>query len=199
MIVNGEKMLAELIKQNRSCRRFHQDHKITSETLTGLVNLARLSASAANLQPLKYITSCNLEKNAEIFPCLGWAAYLKDWSGPEEGERPAGYIIILGDTSICQGFDWDLGIAGQSILLGAREKGLAGCMIANLKKKKLAGVLNVDPALKILLVIALGKPAEEIRIEPVGKDGNIQYWHDQNGIHHVPKRDIEEIIIDRYS
>jgi nitroreductase len=192
-------MLAELIKQNRSCRRFHQDHKITSETLTELVDLARLSASAANLQPLKYITSCNLEKNAEIFPCLGWAAYLKEWSGPEEGERPAGYIIILGDTSISQNFDWDLGIAGQSILLGAREKKLAGCMIASLKKRKLEEVLDVDPAMKILLVIALGKPAEEICIELVGKNGNIQYWRDRSGVHHVPKRDIEEIIIDKYS
>jgi len=169
------------------------------EALTELVNLARLSASAANLQPLKYIVSCDLEKNSKIFPCLGWAAYLKDWSGPEEGERPAGYIIIFGDTSISQYFDWDLGIAGQSILLGAREKGLAGCMIASLKKKKLMEVLDVDPAMKILLVIALGKPAEEICIEPVGKNGNIQYWHDQNGVHHVPKRDIEEIIIKRYS
>jgi len=192
-------MFAELIKKNRSCRRFHQDHRITSETLTELVNLARLSASAANLQPLKYITSCNLEKNAEIFPSLGWAAYLKDWSGPEEGERPAGYIIILGDTSICQGFDWDLGIAGQSILLGAREKGLAGCMIANLKKKRLMEMLGVDPVMKVLLVIALGKPAEEICVETVGENGNIQYWRDRDDVHHVPKRDIEEIIIDRHS
>ncbi len=192
-------MLAELIKQNRTCRRFHQDHRIPSEALTQLVDLARLSASAANLQPLKFITSCNLEKNAEIFPCLGWAAYLKDWSGPEEGERPAGYIIILGDTTIGRNFDWDLGIAGQSILLGAREKGLAGCMIASLKKKKLVELLDVDPAMELLLVIALGKPAEEVCIDPVGKDGNIQYWRDQNGVHHVPKRDIEEIIIGRYS
>lgn len=192
-------MLAELIKQNRTCRRFHQNHRITSETLKQLVDLARLSASAANLQPLKFITSCNLEKNAEIFPCLGWAAYLKDWSGPEEGERPAGYIIILGDTTIGRNFDWDLGIAGQSILLGAREKGLAGCMIASLKKKKLVELLDVDPAMELLLVIALGKPAEEVCIDPVGKDGNIQYWRDQDGVHHVPKRDIEEIIIGRYA
>jgi len=192
-------MLKELIKQNRSCRRFYQDHKIPLETLVELVHLARLSASAANLQPLKYIISCNSKKNAEIFPCLGWAVYLKDWPGPEEGERPAGYIIVLGDTSISQSFDWDLGIAGQSILLGAREKGLAGCMIGNLKKKQLMEILDADPVMKVLLVIAIGKPAEEIRIEPLGKNGSIQYWRDQNGVHHVPKRDIEEIIIDRYS
>jgi len=191
-------MLKELIRQNRSCRRFHQDHKIDSETLVELVDLARLSASAANLQPLKYIISCNPQMNAEIFPCLGWAVYLKDWPGPKEGERPAGYIIILGDTSISRSFDWDLGIAGQSILLGAREKGLAGCMIGNLKKKELVEILDVDPVMNVLLVIALGKPAEEIRIDPLGNDGNIQYWRDQNGVHHVPKRNIEDIIIGRY-
>jgi hypothetical protein len=61
------------------------------------VNLARLSASAANLQPLRYILSNDPHKNELIFSCLAWAAYLKDWPGPPEGERPSAYIIMLGD------------------------------------------------------------------------------------------------------
>ena len=119
-------MLTELVKQNRSCRRFYQDHAVTMDTLKALVELGRLSASAANLQPLKYILSCNPEKNAAIFDCLAWAAYLKDWPGPEPGERPAAYIIILGDTTIAKSVGCDHGIAAQSMLLGAREQGLAG-------------------------------------------------------------------------
>ena len=188
-------MIEELVKQNRSCRRFYEDHKIDTATLKDLVNLARLSASAANLQPLKYILSCSAEKNEQIFSCLAWAAYLKDWSGPELGERPSAYIIILGDSNITKDFGCDHGIASQSILLGAREKGLAGCMIGMIKRKKLQNILNIKARFKILLVLAMGKPKEEAMIETVGDDGNIKYWRDNDQVHHVPKRKLEDIIV----
>ena len=187
-------MIEELIKQNRSCRRFYQDYEIDTKTLRDLVNLARLSGSAANLQPLKYILSCSTEKNEQIFSCLAWAAYLKDWPGPEAGERPSAYIIILGDTNISKDFGCDHGIASQSILLGAREKGLAGCMIGAVKRKNLRDILKIEERLKILLVLAIGKPKEEIMIETVD-DNNVKYWRDNDSVHHVPKRKLEDIIL----
>jgi nitroreductase len=165
------------------------------KTLEELVDLARLSASGANLQPLKYILACEPQMNAEIFPCLGWAAYLKEWPGPEPGERPAAYIVILGDTAISKEFGVDHGIAGQSLLLGAREKGLAGCMLGTINRKDLREILNIESHLKILLVLAIGKPKEEVVIETVGPDGNIRYWRDEAAVHHVPKRSLQEIIV----
>ena len=191
-------MLDDLIRKNRSCRRFIQSRLLDLNTLNELVNLARLSASAANLQPLKYVLCCNPEKNAEIFPCLAWAAYLKDWPGPQEGERPSGYIVVLGDTAITQDFGCDHGIASQSILLGAREKGLAGCMLGAVNREKLREVLNLSGQLKILLVLALGVPREEIVVEPLGADGSIRYWRDSRGGHHVPKRSLKDIVIEAY-
>jgi nitroreductase len=191
-------MLEDLIRKNRSCRRFIQSRLLDLNTLNELVNLARLSASAANLQPLKYVICCNPEKNAEIFTCLAWAAYLKDWPGPPEGERPSGYIVVLGDTAIAQDFGCDHGIACQSILLGAREKGLAGCMLGAVNREKLRAVLNLSEQLKILLVLALGAPREEIVVEPIGADGNIRYWRDSRGVHHVPKRSLKEIVIEAH-
>jgi len=192
-------MLEDLIRKNRSCRRFIQSRSLDMNTLNELANLARLSASAANLQPLKYVLCCNPEKNAEIFSCLAWAAYLKDWSGPLEGERPSGYIVVLGDTAITQDFGCDHGIACQSILLGAREKGLAGCMLGAVNREKLRDVLNLSAQLKILLVLALGAPREEIFIEPLGADGSIRYWRDGRGAHHVPKRSLKDIVIETYA
>lgn len=192
-------MLEELILKNRSCRRFYQSRQVDRETLMDLVNLGRLSASAANRQPLKYIISCNKDKNADIFSCLAWAAYLKDWDGPIEGEQPSAYVIILGDTHIANDFSIDHGIAAQSILLGAREKGLAGCMLASVNREKLSGLFNIPEHYKILLVIAIGAPREEVVIDPVGSDGSIRYWRDNSGIHHVPKRELKEIIIGSYS
>jgi len=191
-------MITELVTENRSCRRFYQDHAVTPETLKAFVNLARMSASGANLQPLKYILSCDPRKNAEIFSCLAWAAYLKDWPGPAEGERPAAYIVVLGDTSISESAGCDHGIAAQTILLGAREKGLAGCMLGSIDRNKLRDSLNIPSQLKILLVIAIGKPKEEVVLETVGSDNSIRYWRDNEGVHHVPKRKLEDIIVAEY-
>jgi len=188
-------MLEEIVRKNRSYRRFYQDVPIKLETLRELVDLARLSASALNLQPLKYVLSCEPKKNAMIFPNLGWAAYLKDWKGPEDGERPSAYIIILADTEINRSVGCDHGIAAQSILLGAIEKGFGGCMIATVKRQELSKALGIDPRYEILLVIALGKPRETVVIEKIGLDGDVKYWRDSQGAHHVPKRALDDIII----
>jgi len=187
--------LRELVLRNRSYRRFHQEVPIEHQTLRELVDLARNSASGANYQPLKYILSCDPEKNAAIFPQLGWAAYLKDWPGPVEGERPAGYIIVLGDKIIRESFGCDHGIAAQSILLGATERGLGGCIIASIRKNQLRQALNIPDDYEILLVLALGKPKETVQVDAVGSDGDIKYWRDDQGIHHVPKRSLDEIVI----
>lgn len=192
-------MLADLIRKNRSCRRFYQSKTVDQETLEELVNLARLSASGANMQPLKYILSCTEKTNVDVFSCLAWAGYLEDWDGPIEGERPAAYIIILGDTEISGDVGFDPGIAGQSILLGARETGLAGCMLGAVKRDKLADLLDIAPRYTIVLVLAIGKPKETVEIEPVGSDGSIKYWRDDEDVHHVPKRSLEEIILRSYS
>ena len=188
-------MIRDLISKNRSYRRFYEEVDIKLETLRELVDLARLSASARNAQPLKYILSCQPQKNSLIFPHLAWAGYLTDWPGPCEGERPSAYIIILRDTEISQSSDCDHGIAAQSILLGATEKGLGGCMIASIERQGLCQALEITPQYEILLVLALGKPKETVVIETVGPGGDTKYWRDSKGVHHVPKRALDDIII----
>jgi nitroreductase len=188
-------MIRDLITSNRSCRRFDEGFAIERQTLEELVDLARLSASAANLQPLKYILSCDSEKNARVFRHLAWAAYLKDWGGPAQGERPSAYIVILGDTAINNTFGCDHGVAAQSILLGAREKGLAGCMIGLIKREELQKTLDIPAQYEILLVLALRKPREQAVIDEVGPQGDIKYWRDGAGVHHVPKRPLQELIV----
>jgi len=187
--------MRDLVLKNRSYRRFYQEVDINLDTLRELVELARLSASAMNLQPLKYVLSCEPEKNSLIFAHLGWAGYLKDWPGPCEGERPSAYIIMLGDTEISRSFGCDHGIAAQSILLGAAEKGLGGCMIGNIRKEELCRALEIPPRYEILLVLALGRPKETVVIETVEPGGDIKYWRDSNGVHHVPKRPLADLII----
>ncbi len=187
--------LKDLIRHNRSYRRFDQDHEIDQATLRELVALARFSASAANLQPLKYILSATPEKNAVIYEHLGWAGYLKDWPGPEEGERPSAYVVVLGDKRIRKNFGCDHGIAAQTILLGAAEKGLGGCIFGSVRREELHRALEIPEDFEILIVIALGKPKETVVIDPLGPEGSIKYWRDEDGVHHVPKRDLDELIV----
>jgi nitroreductase len=188
-------MLEEIVRKNRSYRRFHQDVPVDLDTLRGLVNLARLSASGANLQPLKYILSFEPGTNARIFLYTRWAGYLKDWDGPAEGERPAAYIVVLGDTEIRDSFGCDHGIAAQSIMLGAAEQGLGGCIIGSVDRDGLRQALDIPGQYEILLVLALGKPRETVVFEDVGPDGDIRYYRDGDGVHHVPKRSLDELIL----
>jgi nitroreductase len=189
-------MLKDLFRKNRSYRRFYQDIPITIETLKELVDLARLSATGGNKQPLKFFIVCDPKTNDKIFPLLTWAGALPDWPGPDEGERPSGYILILGDNKISQSyFGVDHGIAAQSILLGATEKGLGGCMLSSIQKEEAQKLLNIPPQYEILLTIALGKPKERVVIDTLKPDQDTKYWREKDGTHHVPKRSLEDIIL----
>jgi nitroreductase len=188
----------ELVLKTRSFRRFEQSVPVSLDTLRGLVDLARQTASGSNIQPLKYVLSADPATNERIFPHTRWAGYLKDWSGPAEGERPTAYVIILGDTELRGEFDRDLGIAAQTVMLAATEVGLGGCMIGSIDREQLRSVLEVAEQYKILLVLALGKPAEAVVLEPVGPDGSIHYYRDAEDVHHVPKRSLQEIIVGQF-
>jgi nitroreductase len=191
-------MLRELITRNRSYRRFKEDEAVSIDTLRELVDLARLSASAANLQPLRYILVSDPDKRAEVFPYLTWAGYLHNWAGPEEGERPPAYIVVLGDTVVSNDFRCDHGIASQSILLGAVEKGLGGCILGAIRCERIRELFEISSRYEILLVIAIGKPAEEVVLHDIEPGGNIKYWRDDHDVHHVPKRSLKELIIATY-
>jgi len=187
--------ISQLIEKNRSYRRFDQSQSISEAQLKNWVNLARLSPSGMNLQPLKYKLVFDKDVCASIFPYFAWAGYLKDWDGPQPGEQPTAYIIILGDTDLRSEFGIDPGIAAQSILLGAVEAGYGGCILGSVDRTRLAESLSIPDRYRILFVIALGKPAETVILDEMDKDGNIQYYRDAEDQHHVPKRKLKDILI----
>ena len=182
----------DLIMRTRTVRRFDGKTEVDRDILLELVDLGRLGASAGNKQPLKFICINEAASREALFASLAFAAYLKDWT-PAPEERPKGYIIILGDTSIATNFWCDHGIAAQNILLGATEKGLAGCILGAVNKAGVTRDFAIPEHLELLLVVALGKPAETVVLEPLGEDGDVKYWRDAQGVHHVPKRSLEEV------
>ena len=185
----------DLVLRNRSYRRFHQDRPVDLETLRELVDLARLTPSASNRQPLRYILSADPQTNATVFARLAWAGYLRDWPGPEEGERPTAYIIVLLDTEVSKNAGCDHGIAAQTILLGAAERGLGGCMIGSVQREGLRADLGISERYEILLGLALGVPKEEVVLEALGPDGDVKYYRDAARVHHVPKRALDDLIL----
>ena len=189
----------ELSLKTRSYRRFDGQHQIERNTLEGLIELARCTPSAANKQPLKYILSCEPEWNQKIFSTLSWAGYLPEWPGPEEAEQPTGFIVIMIDKSIRENSEIDVGIAAQTILLGATELGLGGCMFGSVNRKELRALLDIPDHFIIPLVIALGKPVENVVLGDAESEASIEYYRDIDQTHHVPKRKIGELIYRIYS
>ncbi len=186
--------IKELITLSRTYRRFDENKRLTLSTLRALIDLARLSPSGGNLQPLKYMSVVKRSLTEAVFPHLAWAGYLKDWGGPVAGERPAAYIVIVCDTKIHPDGGCDHGIAAQSIMLGAAEQGLGGCIIGSIDRPKLRKTLQIPKQYEILLVLALGTPVEVVTLK-TARQGDIKYWRDAQGRHYVPKRPLAEIIL----
>lgn len=188
-------MMKDLVLKNRSYRRFYQEVPLERKLLEDLVDLARLSPSGTNQQPLKYRICCSPEDNRQVFKHLRWAGYLKDWKGPAEGERPSAYIVMVLDTELASQCFWDHGIAAQSIMLGAVEKGYGGCMFGSIDREGLRADLALESRYEILMVLALGKPKETVVLEPLGPQGDIRYYRDEDGVHHVPKRSLKDLLL----
>ena len=145
---------------------------------------------------MKFFLSNTPETNSIIQSTTRWAAKIKDkYTLPPKGHMPTAFIVILVDTTIMPNPDKakaDVGIAAQTILLSAASIGLGGCMIASFDhavSEKLSLPAHLAPA----LVVALGTPDEKIILED--KVDNIDYYRDENGVHRVPKRLKEELIV----
>ena len=188
-------MFKDLVKQNRSYRKFDSSEMISNETLTDMVDTARYTPSARNLQVMRYRLVNTKEENDKVFPTLGWAGYLPEWDGPDENERPTAYIVLLRDLAVGKTINYDDGIVAQTITLAAVEKGLGCCMIQSCQWKELFDILNIDPQkYTFSSIIAIGKPVENIVLEDI-KEDNVKYYRDEQLTHHVPKRTLDELII----
>jgi nitroreductase len=187
-------MLLELLQRCRSYRRFDHARKVSEETLRELVGLARLTPSSGNLQPLKYLLVHEEKETDQLFGFLRWARYLHDWAGPSETEKPSAYIVVLGDTMLAQSFQYDAGIAAQTIMLGAVERGLGGCILTSVDRDSFRSAFAIPYSFDILLIIALGTPAEQVVLEDLSLERSIKYYRSADGVHHVPKRSIDDLV-----
>lgn len=189
--------LLELVTRNRSYRKFDASVPLSMTFLESLINLARLTPSSVNRQPYKFYLSNRTAENEIIFNELKWAALLLNHAGqPSVEERPVAYIIIGLDTTIAQtAKDVDVGILAQTMALGAVEGGYGCCMIGNFSAEHLSEEIGLPPHFIPKLILAIGKPVERIVVEELSVSGTTNYYRDYDGVHHVPKRSVQELIL----
>ena len=187
----GKNSTYEKIRSRRTIRKYLQK-AVPEEVLLKCVDAARLSPSGANMQPLSYIIVNDQKLLRKVFSTLSWAGYLPDYQ-PREEEMPRAYIIILLDEEISRTPNHDAGIAAMGISMVAYDEGLGSCILGAVDREKLSEILEVPKCLAVVLVVALGYPAENPVVETV-KAGDIKYWLDENGVLHVPKRDLKDIV-----
>lgn len=191
-------MLIDLIKANRSYRGYDSSRMVTRKEMLEMVNCARLSASSINKQPLKYFITNDKKTVKAINSQIKMGGLLPDLHLPLEGEEPPAFIVICQDLKISSsmtGFLKDVGIAAQSILLSAAEMGLGGCMVGNFIPERLEHSLKLGEDFRPYLVIAVGKPVEEIKLIEIEEGQSTKYYRDETGIHYVPKKKLEDIIL----
>ena len=191
-------MLKDLLKKNRSYRGYDESVSVSRETLKELVDCTRYTASSINKQPFQYYLASDPETVGKIQPLTGWAAALRPMVLPHAGHCPTAFIVICQNLERADSiptFQRDVGVAAQTILLAAVEKGLGGCMIGNFSPEKIAAALNLPEKVAPLLVIAIGKPDETVVLTDVGADGKVAYYRDENDVHYVPKRSLDDLII----
>lgn len=189
--------LRDLLKADRTCRRFDEGREIGPDTLRSLVELCRFTASGRNAQPLRYRLVWDAGIRGRLFTSLAWAGYFKDWDGPAPGERPAAYMVQLLDTSFGANCLCDDGLQLQAITLGATALGIANCIIKSFDRAAVKETLALPDYLEPRYVLALGYPAETVVIEDMDgtREADFKYYRTADGVHHVPKRPLDELIV----
>lgn len=196
---NGHKMkLSELVLKSRSYRSFLPGGRIPHDKLVDFADTARYCPSSINMQVLKYRITDEPEECASLLSCLRFARLL-DIPLPPEGHGPAAYITVCHDTAISENmprFDRDVGIVAQTIMLAAAEAGYGGCMVGAFDAAEVSAVLRLPDGISPRLVLALGIPDETVVITDSipGNADSVRYFR-TGGLHCVPKRPLEEVLI----
>ncbi len=191
-------MLIDLVRKNRSFRGYDHSRKITKEELLCMVEAARLCPSSVNIQPFKYYLAYEEDKVFILQKETHWARGLPEMTLPHPGKEPTAFIVICQDQRIFESlarFQKDVGIVAQTMLLQAVEMGLGGCMIGNFNAASVKEVLGLEEQMHPLLIVAVGKPDEEIILTDVGEGGSTSYYRDDEDRHYVPKRALDDIIL----
>ena len=191
-------MIKDLVIKSRSYRGYDESRRVSREELAELVDCARFVPSSVNGQPFKYLLVYEKEQVDRLQPLTGWARALPDMKLPHPGKCPTAFIVI------CQNTEWDsnlnrylrdVGAVAQTMLLAATEKGLGGIMIGNFSPDRVAQAMDLPESIVPMLIVAIGRPDEKIVLTEIEEGQSIKYYRDEQDVHYVPKRKLEDILL----
>ena len=183
--------LDTLLHRNRSYRGYDPSRVVTREELRKLVEVTTLVPSGMNRQALRYRLVTE-EESDKVLPLIRLGAALPDLHLPFPGTEPRAFLVMCSTVPESPVIDIDLGIAAQSILLKAVETGLNGIIIRAFDPGKMQEALGLE--LVPLLVLAIGKGAENIYLKPVDAGESLTYYR-KDGVHFVPKLKADDLIL----
>ena len=184
--------LDSLLKKNRSYRGYDKKTKVSLEQLKKIVAVNPLLPSGRNQQALRFKLVTHDTGAGKVLANIKLGGALPELHLPFEGTEPEAFIIICSTVPENKILDIDLGISAQSMLLKAVEMGLNGIMIGAFNKENIRQ--EFDLPYEPLLILAIGKGAETIRLVEINEDESHKYYR-QDGVHFVPKVKLEQLIL----
>lgn len=183
----------KLLTERRTIRKF-KDTKIPETLLEKYINVARLSPSAANLQPLKYVAVTKNETVCDILKCVKWAGYLKGTYSPKNDEIPQAFFAVLNDKNVSSPYSqFDAGAAIMAISTAAEEDGIGCCIIGSVDRGEVMKILDIDESFEILYLVAMGYKKENPEYVEMEND-DVKYYLDNEKLK-VPKRKLCDVLI----
>ena len=184
--------LDTLLKKNRSYRGYDKKTLVTQEQLRKIVAVNPLLPSGRNQQALRFKLITHDTGAEKVLANIKLGGALPELHLPFEGTEPEAFIIICSTVPENKILDIDLGISAQSMLLKAVEMGLNGIMIGAYNKENIKK--EFDLPYEPVLIVAIGKGTENIRLVEINEDESHKYYR-QDGVHFVPKVKLEQLIL----
>lgn len=183
--------LGRLLKNNRSYRGYDASFKVREDQLHKIIDVARLCPSARNQQVLRFRPVLEAEAS-KVLRHIRLGGALPELKLPFPGTEPNAFVVICSTVEESKYVDIDLGIVAQSMLLQAVEIGLGGICIGAFDHAALRDELNLP--YEPLLVLAIGRPAENIVLCDCHVGDNLNYYRD-GATHYVPKITTDNLIL----
>lgn len=183
--------LTRLLLKNRSVRGYDPSFEVRADQMRAILEVATRVPSAMNRQGLRFrpVLSDEADRILQGFRLGGG---LPELHLPFPNTEPHAFIIVCPAVEPDNYLYIDLGITAQSMLLRATELGLNGIMIGAFDKERLQR--EFDLPRQPLLLIALGRSAEQIELKEIGAAESHAYYR-QDGVHYVPKVRLDDLLL----
>lgn len=161
----------ELVKKRKSVRKYLPE-AVPREVLLRCLEAARLSPSACNSQPWRFIVVEDIEQKNR----LSEAAFSGIYSmNAFAGKAPVLVVVVSERSSFAAALGScfrgtrysliDIGIAGEHFILQAAEEGLGTCWLGWFNEKKVKRSLGLPGSTKIDIILSVGYPVESEGVE----------------------------------